>query len=108
METHESIEELEAKAHEMLRRANELRHAKRTQFIAEIRVKMKELGVTAEDLQEMRKPSRIPKNAARFRDPETGSVWSGFGRAPNWYKAAERDGKLNELRIEEAAEEAQQ
>jgi len=106
METHESIEELEAKAHEMLRRATELRHAKRAQFIAETRIKMKELGVTAEDLQEMRKPSRMAKNAPRFRDPETGSVWSGFGRAPNWYKAAERAGNADSLRIEEAAEAA--
>ena len=32
METHESIEELEAKAHEMLRRATELRHAKLFHF----------------------------------------------------------------------------
>lgn len=106
METHESIEELEAKAHEMLRRANELRHAKRAQFIAETRIKMKELGVTAEDLQEMRKPSRIPKNAPRYRDPETGSVWSGRGRAPNWYKAAERAGNVDSLSIDEAAEAA--
>ena len=106
METHESIEELEAKAHEMLRRATELRHAKRAQFIAETRIKMKELGVTAEDLQEMRKPSRMAKNAPRFRDPETGSVWSGFGRAPNWYKAAERAGNVDSLRIDEAAEAA--
>jgi len=106
METHESIEELEAKAHEMLRRANELRHAKRTQFIAETRIKMKELGVTAEDLQEMRKPSRIPKNTSRFRDPRTGSEWTGRGRAPNWYKAAERAGNVDSLRIDEAAEAA--
>jgi len=33
-------------------------------------------------------------------------VWSGFGRAPNWYKAAEREGNVDSLRIEEAAEAA--
>ena len=67
MENRTKADELRAQAQELLRQADELVRTERIQFIADTRIKMKELGVTAEDLQEMRKPSRMAKNAPRFR-----------------------------------------
>jgi DNA-binding protein H-NS len=36
-------------------------------------------------------PAAAP--AARYRNPETGETWSGRGRAPNWLKRAEEQGR---------------
>jgi DNA-binding protein H-NS len=41
-------------------------------------------------LDELRDPVSVakPKVPAKYRDPVTGSQWSGRGKAPNWIKDA--------------------
>ncbi|WP_155028121.1 H-NS family nucleoid-associated regulatory protein [Burkholderia pseudomallei] len=37
------------------------------------------------------KPRDPAARAARYRDPETGATWSGFGRPPMWIAGKERE-----------------
>lgn len=75
----ERIRELELQA-EQLRR-EELRH-----IIAELRGKVREYGLTPQQLFG-------PDLAAlvRYRDPESGRTWNGFGRPPNWIRGQDRE-----------------
>jgi len=68
--------------------------AEREQFISETRNHMKELGITADEMAEQRRPSRISKNPPVWRDPASGSTWSGRGRAPAWFVAAQKSRAL--------------
>lgn len=96
---------LEAKAARLA--AEETRAA-----VGKVRALMNQLGVTLEHLSAAslregakgRKPNasgktgtgkRGGKGVPRYRDPETGATWTGFGRAPRWIaEAANRDAFL--------------
>ena len=54
--------------------------------IAQIKVKIAEYGITAEELGFSRKRPASRKSALppKFRNPKTGETWSGRGRAPAW------------------------
>ncbi len=70
----------------------------RAAAIAEVRSLMAEHGLTMADLGS--RPAAAParkggagKVAAKYRDPATGTTWSGRGLQPRWLKAAMADGK---------------
>ncbi len=62
--------------------------------IAKVKEIMLTFGLTIENLQsavagqahsaERTKPRRAGGGRAKYADPQTGKVWSGFGRAPGW------------------------
>lgn len=62
--------------------------AERRTGVEQIRKIMLDLNITVADLQTRRgtRPSAAPK----YRDPETGSTWSGRGRAPRWLSGKDR------------------
>ena len=74
----EQIRELEHEA-EQLRR-DELR-----QVLADMRRKIREYGITPEQLFGPDLSERV-----RYRDPETGRTWTGFGRPPDWIRGKDR------------------
>lgn len=43
------------------------------------------------------------KGTPKFIEHATGKTWTGIGRRPVWYLAAERDGRLAEVTIEKQA-----
>ena len=75
----EHIRQLEQKA-EQARRV-ELR-----QVLAEVRRKIREYGITPEQLF-----GHDLSDLVRFRDPETGKTWNGSGRPPNWIRGKDRE-----------------
>jgi DNA-binding protein H-NS len=74
--------------------------------VARVRSLMDSLGVTIEHLtatvgkrvsaakkavvgKKSASAKRVGAGVVRYRDPETGATWTGFGRAPAWIAAAE-------------------
>jgi len=88
--------ELVSQAQALMAQAEQVRKQEIASVIADIKAKMKEFGITVEDLdtQSGRKPAAgRAKAAAKFRGPN-GELWSGGpGRKPDWVKAALAEGK---------------
>jgi len=64
------------------------------QAIADIKQKIAEYGISAEELGFSSKPSGAKKKTplpAKYRNPKTGETWSGRGRAPGWLAGKNRD-----------------
>lgn len=57
------------------------------QAIAEIRARIKEYDITAEELGFAPLTAKSVAAPAKYRNPETGETWSGRGRAPHWLGA---------------------
>ena len=85
----------------------EARRAARAGAIAQIKSLMAEHGLTLADLGGKavapapaggpRKGGKVP---AKYRDPETGSTWSGRGLHPKWLRAAlARGRKLSDFAL---------
>ncbi|MFM2065961.1 MAG: hypothetical protein RLZZ584_870 [Pseudomonadota bacterium] len=75
--------------------------AQRSAAIAEIKRLMAEHGLAVADLgssggkgkKDSAAPVKESKVAAKYRDPATGSTWSGRGLKPKWLSAAIAEGK---------------
>ena len=89
---------------------NEFRQADRVAAIAKIKALMAEHGLTAHDLaggaqakRERSHPSAGTRIAPKYRDPLSGSTWTGRGQQPRWMRdAINNDGKtLESFKINE-------
>jgi DNA-binding protein H-NS len=102
----ESYKELRAQAEELLRRANEALAVERADAIARAKAIVDEYELTAFDLGLVKTQhiaaKKDPKNKTfavkkpksanppKYRNPDTGKTWSGFGHEPAWM-AGHRD-----------------
>lgn len=82
--------ELKAQAEALLAQAEQLRKQERAGVIAEIRARMAEYGITAQELapagRGRRAGSARPKPEPKYRGPN-GETWSGGpGRKPEWVR----------------------
>lgn len=66
--------------------AEQVRREELRQVVAELRAKVREHGITADQLFGPELSALV-----RFRDPETGRTWNGFGRPPNWIRGKNRE-----------------
>jgi DNA-binding protein H-NS len=79
----------------------EARRAGRASAIAQIKSLMAEHGLSTADLggksspaaSAPAKPHKGRKVPAKYRDPATGTTWSGRGLHPKWLKAALAEGR---------------
>ncbi|MGF6596477.1 DNA-binding protein H-NS [Paraburkholderia sp. GAS448] len=76
--------------------AEEARRTELVNVIAEIRTKIVEYGLSAQDLgfAAAARRGRPPKKAPlppRYQDPKTGSTWSGRGKPPKWIAGKNRE-----------------
>lgn len=77
--------ELKAQAEALLKQAEVARRAEIASVVAEIQARMKEYGITLDDLKGGAKKAKARTAvAAKYRNPATGESWSGRGRAPKW------------------------
>jgi DNA-binding protein H-NS len=90
--------ELKAQIAKLQAQADEARRAEIVGVIADIRQKIAEFGLSAQDLgfAEAPRRGRPPKARkaplpAKYRDPKTGATWSGRGRSPSWLAGKNRD-----------------
>jgi len=98
-----SYSELIAQAQALMAQAEQVRKQELADVIAEIKAKMKEYGITLEDLgaSSARKVAAAKgKSAAKYRGPN-GELWSGGpGRKPDWVKTVLASGQsIEQFRI---------
>lgn len=105
-----SYSELVAQAQALMAQAEQVRKQELANAIADIKAKMKEFGITLEDLggaSAGRRPAASKpaaagksKTPAKYRGPN-GELWSGGpGRKPDWVKAVLAAGQdLESFRI---------
>jgi len=78
--------------------------AEKAGAVERVRAIMSEYGLTVEDLNEQKKSRKSAstssikgsKVAPKYKDPASGSTWSGRGLKPKWLTAAIESGKTVE------------
>ncbi|TDN67988.1 H-NS histone family protein [Paraburkholderia sp. BL10I2N1] len=88
--------DLKAQIAKLQAQAEEARRTELVNVIAEIRSKIVEYGLSAQDLgfAVAARRGRPPKKAPlppRYQDPKTGSTWSGRGKPPKWIAGKNRE-----------------
>ncbi len=94
-----SYQELMAQIEGLKRQAEDARKQEISGAIAEIKRIMNEYSITTEDLggaARVGKIKRAGSGIVKYRDPITGSGWSGRGRRPGWVRDLEGQGKTIE------------
>ncbi|HMA13029.1 MAG TPA: H-NS histone family protein [Steroidobacteraceae bacterium] len=92
-----TYKELKAQAEALLKQAEAARQAEIAAVVAEIQARMKEYGITLDDLKGgARKTKARAAVAAKYRNPASGESWSGRGRAPRWLAAELAKGRSRE------------
>ncbi|WP_420213421.1 H-NS histone family protein (plasmid) [Burkholderia aenigmatica] len=97
--TKRTYSEVKAEIDALAVEAEALRAAEIEVILADIRAKVAEYGLTAQDVFGRKRgpratttPGAKSPSTPKYRDPKTGATWSGKGRAPAWItKAKNRD-----------------
>ncbi len=90
-----SYKELLAHREALDQKIAEARQSELSEAISRVRGMIQEFGLTQEDV--FAKPGRKTsatagtKVAARYRDPATGSTWTGRGKPPKWIAGQDRE-----------------
>ncbi|AOJ73620.1 MULTISPECIES: H-NS histone family protein [Burkholderia] len=95
-----NYKELKARADALAASAEQARQAELQAVIDEVRMKVREYGISAREVFGYRGNSNQRKRAAvkpKYRDPVTGATWTGRGVAPRWIRCQNRDDFLIEL-----------
>ncbi len=88
----ETYEEFQAKIAELQAQADEIFKKEQHEALGKIKKLMGMYKISIEDIQGTAKKSRkVSEAKAKYRDPITGSEWSGRGRAPRWLEGKNRD-----------------
>ncbi|MGF7129445.1 DNA-binding protein H-NS [Paraburkholderia sp. EB58] len=88
--------ELKAQIARLQAQADEARRTELGNVIEEIRGKIAEYGLTAQDLgfAVAARRGRPPKKAPlppKYQDPKSGNTWSGRGKPPKWIAGKNRE-----------------
>ena len=88
--------ELKAQIARLQAQADEARRTELGNVIEEIRGKIAEYGLTAQDLgfAAAARRGRPPKKAPlppKYQDPKSGNTWSGRGKPPKWIAGKNRE-----------------
>ncbi|MFL9931347.1 H-NS histone family protein [Paraburkholderia sp. RL18-103-BIB-C] len=96
-----SYKQLTAQLEKLHQEVAAAREKEIAQAIADIKQKVAEYDLTAEELgfTTGRKPARkaASTSIARYRNPKTGETWSGRGRSPSWLAGKDRERFLIEM-----------
>lgn len=89
-----SYQELKAQAEALLAQAEEARQAELQEVLNEVRSKVREYGLTPEQVFGRKRAARkqvATASEVKYQDPKTGKTWSGRGREPSWIKGKKRE-----------------
>jgi DNA-binding protein H-NS len=95
-----SYKELLAQRENLERQIEEAKSREYAEVLNEIKQKMADYGITLAELAGGRggkgvKSARPRAGVApKYRDPDSGSTWSGRGKPPKWIAGQEREGFL--------------
>jgi DNA-binding protein H-NS len=89
------LAELIAQRQELEDRIATLKAEEGSNALAQIRATIAEYGFTQDQVFGRAKGAKAKSDkapvAAKYRDPATGSTWSGRGKAPRWIAGQDRD-----------------
>lgn len=88
----ELVDQIEA----LKQQAESQRRAELAVVISDIKAKMQEYGITAEDLGGARRRDTGKVVAPKYRDKITGDTWTGRGKMPRWMASQVAAGKTKE------------
>lgn len=85
----ESYKQLQEQIKSLQNKAEEVRRAELSRTIAEIREKMKDLGISVDDLKRVEGKQKSGRKISapvvpKYQDPVSGKTWSGRGKEPKW------------------------
>jgi DNA-binding protein H-NS len=89
-----SYKQLTAQLEKLHKEVAAAREKELAQAIAEIKEKIAEYDITAEELgfsSRQAGPARKKALPARYVNPKTGETWSGRGRSPGWLAGKNRE-----------------
>jgi DNA-binding protein H-NS len=89
--------ELKTQLAELESQAAAIRQQEYDAVLADIRAKVVDFGFTEREIfgsRRGRPRSSSGPSPAKYRDPATGTTWSGRGRAPNWIRNAKNRDKF--------------
>ncbi|MCG5075853.1 H-NS family nucleoid-associated regulatory protein [Paraburkholderia tagetis] len=94
-----SYKELLAQREKLEKQIEEAKAREYAEVLDEIKQKMADYGITVAELGSGRGAGKGAKAASRsrasvapkYRDPETGSTWSGRGKPPRWIAGKDRE-----------------
>ncbi len=90
-----SYKELLAQRAELERKIKTAKEAEYTAVIQAVKKQIEEYGILPEDLGFGRGKSRKPRQqgsiSPKYKDPVSGSLWSGRGKAPKWIDGRSRE-----------------
>lgn len=96
-----SYKELLAQRENLERQIEEAKSREYAEVLNEIKQKMADYGITLQELSGGRSAKGAKAGtraragvAPKYRDPESGSTWSGRGKPPKWIAGQERDNFL--------------
>jgi DNA-binding protein H-NS len=95
-----SYKELLAQRESLERQIEEAKSREYAEVLDEIKQKMSDYGITLQELAGGRgsKAAKAARSrsgvAPKYRDPESGSTWSGRGKPPKWIAGQDRDSFL--------------
>ena len=79
-----TFQELQAQIAELTIQAEQARKQELSSAIAQIKSLMEEYGITLKDLGRPGKGAKREAVPPKYRDPATGSTWTGRGKPPKW------------------------
>ena len=102
-----TYKELQSQIEKLQKEAEQARKTELANAIADIHAKMKEFGISAEDLGfgggkrvKSAKPAVRRTVAPKYRNTATGETWSGRGLQPKWLRSALAAGrKLSDFAV---------
>ncbi|BAN24623.1 H-NS histone family protein [Caballeronia insecticola] len=95
-----SYKELLAQRESLERQIEEAKSREYAEVLNEIKQKMADYGISLQELSSGRsaKASKASRSrsgvAPKYRDPDSGSTWSGRGKPPKWIAGQDRDSFL--------------
>ena len=89
-----TYKDLQSQIEKLQKEAEHARKSELANAIAGIQAKMKEFGITAEDLGlgGKKKAGKIARKpvAPKYRNNDTGDTWSGRGKPPKWMAGGDK------------------
>ncbi|WP_086974030.1 H-NS histone family protein [Caballeronia glebae] len=92
------IAQLQAQQEALDKQLPEAKEKETQHTLREIVQKMREYGITLNELMGSEPREQPSEPTARYRDPLSGATWSGRGRAPHWIVGKNRDDYLIDKR----------
>ncbi|SAK55317.1 histone family protein nucleoid-structuring protein H-NS [Caballeronia hypogeia] len=85
------IAELRAQQEALDKQMSEIKERETSHVLREIVLKMREYGISLNELMGSKPAQLHSEPAAMYRDPVSGATWSGRGRAPFWIAGKDRN-----------------